>query len=88
MARRPRETPLVDADTPYEEDLAARWFVRNHPDGGTLEEVGVMLGVTRERIRQIEMMALRKLRRACTEEGLDFEVLLVSWGLDPAKLAA
>lgn len=30
--------------------------------GLTLEEVGTLLGVTRERIRQIEHLALRKLR--------------------------
>ena len=35
-------------------------------DGGperTLEEVGVKFGVTRERVRQIQNIALRKLRR-------------------------
>ena len=35
-------------------------------DGGsekTLEEVGVKFGVTRERIRQIQNIALKKLRR-------------------------
>ena len=30
--------------------------------GYTLEEIGTLLGVTRERIRQIESKALRKLR--------------------------
>lgn len=30
----------------------------------TLEEIGTVMGVTRERIRQIEEMALRKLWRA------------------------
>ena len=35
-------------------------------DGGaekTLEEVGVKFGVTRERVRQIQNLALRKLRK-------------------------
>lgn len=31
--------------------------------GMTLEEIGQVMGVTRERVRQIEAMALRKLRR-------------------------
>lgn len=38
-------------------------LVRDHPDGMTLEEIGEILGVTRERIRQIELIALDKLRR-------------------------
>ena len=84
MTRRAKRDALVDEDTPYEEDLAARWFVVNFPDGGTLEEVGAMLSVTRERIRQIEKRAIYKLRAVCAEEGMDFRVLLTGWGLDPA----
>jgi hypothetical protein len=41
--------------------------------GDTLEEVGGVLGVTRERIRQIESRALRKLRgRASSAVGRDW----------------
>ena len=37
----------------------------------TLEEVGREFGVTRERIRQIEVKAIRKLRFRCTKNGMD-----------------
>lgn len=36
-------------------------FVDTHPGGATLEEVGEELLLTRERVRQIEVAALRKL---------------------------
>lgn len=36
-------------------------FVDEHPEGATLEAVGAVWGVTRERVRQIEAKALRKL---------------------------
>jgi hypothetical protein len=47
----------------WEDDPWARKFVEAHPDGAPLELVGAMLGVTKERVRQIEEVALRKLRR-------------------------
>ena len=37
-------------------------FVREHPDGAKLEEIGDFFGLTRERIRQIEHVAMCKLR--------------------------
>jgi len=37
-------------------------FVDEHPGGATLEEVGEELLLTRERVRQIEVAALRKLK--------------------------
>ncbi len=50
-------------------DVVVRRFgLRNHPRG-TLEEVGLELGVTRERVRQIQMDALRKLRRILEHSG-------------------
>jgi RNA polymerase primary sigma factor len=36
----------------------------------TLEEVGRSVHLTRERIRQIEQVALAKLRNTCCQEGL------------------
>lgn len=40
----------------------------------TLEEVGRLHGVTRERIRQIESKALTQLRKACMNVGLTVEI--------------
>jgi RNA polymerase sigma factor (sigma-70 family) len=41
----------------------------------TLEEIGKRYRVTRERIRQIEMAALRKLRRLCARRNVHFQSL-------------
>ena len=56
--------------TRFCDDPAAQAFVANHPGGATFEEVGVMFGLTRERIRQIERRAFEKLRASCLIEGL------------------
>jgi RNA polymerase nonessential primary-like sigma factor len=42
----------------------------------TLEEVGQEIGVTRERVRQIQMDALKKLKRILEHEGFSADVLL------------
>lgn len=42
----------------------------------TLEEVAVELGMSRERVRQIEKEALAKLRKALELRGLSFDALL------------
>ncbi len=42
---------------------ACLWVSKNCPGRQlTLEEIGIVMGVTRERVRQIEACALRKLR--------------------------
>jgi DNA-directed RNA polymerase sigma subunit (sigma70/sigma32) len=46
-----------------------------YPGPLILEQVGQLLGVTRERIRQIEAGALKKLRRAAADRGLDWAAL-------------
>lgn len=42
----------------------------------TLEEVGKEIGVTRERVRQIQMDALKKLRKILEQEGISVDALL------------
>ena len=42
----------------------------------TLEEVAEVLGMSRERVRQIEKEALSKLKKAFTSKGLTFEDLM------------
>lgn len=44
-------------------------------DGATLEAVAQELGVTPERVRQLEMQALRKCRRWCERNGYRLEDL-------------
>jgi RNA polymerase nonessential primary-like sigma factor len=42
----------------------------------TLEQVGQEIGLTRERVRQIQVEALRKLREIVEKNGLSGEDLL------------
>lgn len=85
---RPNRRSAITNDTSYAEDAACRRFVEEHPDGATLEEIGDFCGVTRERIRQIEAKALRKLRLACLREGVAFEDFLGVLGVDAQLVAA
>ena len=48
--------------TPKEEPIIRRRFGIGEDESRTLEEVGLEFAVTRERIRQIEAKAIRKLR--------------------------
>ncbi len=63
---------LDELDEKQRDVVVRRFGLRNHPRG-TLEEVGLELGVTRERVRQIQMDALRKLRRILEHSGYSRE---------------
>jgi len=62
------DTWLDELDEKQREVVVRRFGLRNHPRG-TLEEVGLELGVTRERVRQVQMDALRRLRRILENSG-------------------
>ncbi len=51
-------------------------FGLNGDDVATLEEVGERIGVTRERVRQIQVEALKKLRKILEKEGVSGDQLL------------
>ncbi len=66
---------LDELDEKQREVVVRRFGLRNHPRG-TLEEVGRELGVTRERVRQVQMDALRRLRRILESSGYSRENIL------------
>lgn len=53
-----------------QEVLCRRFGLRGY-EPSTLEEVGAEIGLTRERVRQIQMESLRHLRNVMQSEGLD-----------------
>lgn len=51
-------------ELPYEEDDRAWYVCQVHKGSGlNLEQVGELVGLTRERVRQVQLQAMRKLRR-------------------------
>jgi RNA polymerase sigma factor (sigma-70 family) len=61
---------LVDTLPPREQFVVRRRFGLDGADPHTLEVLSGDLGVSRERVRQLEMRALARLRKACAEREL------------------
>jgi RNA polymerase sigma factor (sigma-70 family) len=63
---------ILDHLDPRERDIIVHRYGLSEGAGPqTLEQVGVKFGVTKERIRQLEARALRKMRKLAQDESLD-----------------
>jgi RNA polymerase primary sigma factor len=62
---------LAHLDDREQQVIRYRFGLGNSCEPMTLREVGNAIGVTKERIRQLQTRALAKLRQAAVEEGLD-----------------
>jgi len=69
------EDCLAQLSAKQREVVERRFGLHGH-QVSTLEEVGHEIGVTRERVRQIQMDALRKLKRILELEGFSIDALL------------
>ncbi len=56
--------------SPREVDVLAAYYGLKSEKGKTLEEIGDMYGLTRERVRQIKERALRRLRKSVNKNAL------------------
>lgn len=59
--------------TAREREVIVRRFGLDGHDRGTLEQVGRAVGLTRERVRQLQIEALKKMRRLMESQGLTSE---------------
>ena len=62
--------------TDKQREVVVRRFGLLGYDSCTLEEVGQEIGLTRERVRQIQVEALKRLRRVLERQGLSADALL------------
>jgi len=57
------------------EVIIRRFGLKGH-EAATLEEVGQEIGLTRERVRQIQMEALKRLRKLLDRQGISMEAVI------------
>lgn len=65
---------LEELNSKQREVLARRFGLLGH-EAATLEDVGREIGLTRERVRQIQVEALKRLRDILSQEGLSIEAI-------------
>jgi RNA polymerase nonessential primary-like sigma factor len=66
----------VDQLTERQRIVLERRYGLNDNDVATLEVIAEELGITRERVRQIQMEALQSLRRRLARSGIERDALL------------
>ncbi len=68
-------TEWLQSLNPKQREVLARRFGLMGYEPSTLEDVGHEIGLTRERVRQIQVEALRKLRDSLKQQGLTLDSL-------------
>tara|TARA_R100001129_G_scaffold56177_1_gene38668 strand:- start:782 stop:1771 length:990 start_codon:yes stop_codon:yes gene_type:complete len=68
-------TDWLDSLNSKQKEVLARRFGLLGYEASTLEDVGHEIGLTRERVRQIQVEALRKLRDSLKQQGLTLDAL-------------
>ena len=66
----------LDELSPNQKEVLARRFGLLGYSCATLEDVGIEIGLTRERVRQIQIDGLDRLKAVLTKQGLDLESVL------------
>jgi RNA polymerase nonessential primary-like sigma factor len=65
----------LDVLNPKQREVLARRFGLLGYEPATLEDVGIEIGLTRERVRQIQVESLKRLKEVLKHEGLSIESL-------------
>jgi RNA polymerase primary sigma factor/RNA polymerase sigma factor len=66
---------LHNLDEREQKIIIGRFGLDHSTEPQTLKEVGAELGVTKERVRQIEVRAINKLRQAAKQENIALDIL-------------